>query len=298
MDQVDKTIVLELISNCRISYVALAEELKITRQAVGKRVRGLLESGLISGFSLQANLGLIGAEPFIAVVDTDGFEDEDTFANTLGQNEIVSDVGIATDSTYIVLGCYTQMAEINRLRRYISGLQETAQAKIQTVISHTRTTGDFSKKQKAILACLFCSPRKSVREISALTGIAEKTVRSSIRWAIETGSICFTIRWNPSAGRNISFVAWLTWDEKYTCSEEIINEITMAFSRELYWIKVSATEPSIFALMICDSIGQVAEIGKALKAIAYVNNVKSIVCKKWQPFSDVTCSRLKDILSH
>jgi len=297
LDQVDRTIVLELSNNCRISYMVLAGKLKITQQAIGKRVRGLLESGFISDFALKANLGLIGGEQFIAIVDTHGFEDEEEYANVLGQYELVSDVGIAASSQYIVLGCYTQMTEINEFRRYLVELKETAQVKIHILISPRRTTGDFSRKQKAILASLIDCPRKSVREISKLTGISEKNVGKSLKRIFETGSICFTIQWNPSAGLNISFILRLTWDEKYTYFEEIAKEIEIALSDNLFWVKVSATDPSIYALVVCNNIGQVAKIDKILKAVPYVSNVRSIICKKWQPFSDIACSQLRDMLS-
>ena len=55
LDEIDKKILYELISNARISYVELARKLNLSEAAIRKRVKKLKEIGAIRGFTININ---------------------------------------------------------------------------------------------------------------------------------------------------------------------------------------------------------------------------------------------------
>ena len=93
MDSIDKSILLALDTNCRLSYQSLAETLGITATAIRKRFDRLIETGVIEEFNVLLKPAMLGSEDLVGLVYTDGSEKEDEFIELMGANPNVVQVG-------------------------------------------------------------------------------------------------------------------------------------------------------------------------------------------------------------
>jgi Lrp/AsnC family leucine-responsive transcriptional regulator len=60
IDEIDRSIIRQLIDNGRLSYVDLAKELGLSRVAVRERINQLLEDGIIEKFTVVINSEKLG----------------------------------------------------------------------------------------------------------------------------------------------------------------------------------------------------------------------------------------------
>ena len=112
LDLIDKKIMIEISTNCRISYQSLAKKTGLSSNAVRNRVDGLLSSGTISRFAISLSAAMINAEHFIALVITDGTEDIDEFVGRMGESPMVGHISLlasAGGGAYLLWGQYTDL---------------------------------------------------------------------------------------------------------------------------------------------------------------------------------------------
>jgi len=93
VDPIDKKILLALDSNCRLSYQALADQVCISANAVRKRFDRLIETGVIEEFVVLLRPDMVGSEYLVALVQTDGTENEEEFIEYLGANPNIVQAG-------------------------------------------------------------------------------------------------------------------------------------------------------------------------------------------------------------
>ncbi|MHA2425196.1 MAG: Lrp/AsnC family transcriptional regulator, partial [Candidatus Thorarchaeota archaeon] len=74
MDAIDKSILMALDQNCRLSYEALARDLGVSANAIRKRITNLIESRVITDFVVLFSAAMTGAESLFLQIETDGCE--------------------------------------------------------------------------------------------------------------------------------------------------------------------------------------------------------------------------------
>ncbi len=92
MDDIDKKIILELDSDCRMTYKAMADKLGMSATAAKKRITKLLERGVIDHFVTTLSFEMIDSDLLLAIIQTDGSEYQEEFIGDVGKNRAVLQV--------------------------------------------------------------------------------------------------------------------------------------------------------------------------------------------------------------
>ena len=136
LDQIDKRILLELMSNGRISNADLAERVGLSASPCWQRVRRLEQDGFILGYATVLNQMLLGAGEIVIVEVTLERHDD----------EILADFGRALANIPEVLEVYLTTGEYDYLLkvavRDTKGYEEFLRAKLYKVpgIRHSRSS--------------------------------------------------------------------------------------------------------------------------------------------------------------
>ena len=137
MDLIDKTIMIEISSNCRISYQRLSRKTGLSSNAVKNRVAALLDSGTISRFAISLSAAMINAEHFIAMVITDGTEAIDEFVGRMGDSPMVGHISLiasAGGGAYLLWGQYIGSSMLSDLRAFLHDPPEVQDVEIHTIL--------------------------------------------------------------------------------------------------------------------------------------------------------------------
>ena len=197
LDLIDKTIMIEISTNCRISYQSLAQKTGLSSTAVKNRVASLLDSGTISRFSISLNAAMINAEHFIAVVITDGTEEIDQFVGRMGESPMVGHISLlasAGGGAYLLWGQYIGSSMLQELRAFLHEPPEVENIEIHTILWRVGKKVKLANLHLRILAILQQNPRALINDIAAESNLAPKTVRRAIRELMAGGGIHFSAR--------------------------------------------------------------------------------------------------------
>ncbi len=107
MDSIDRKILWELDTNCRISYEKLGQKLNLSANATRKRLENLIEDGVIVRFMVIPHNAVLDAEFISILVYTDGTEIQDDLIQRIGNHPVVHHVSplVTTEGgTYHLFG--------------------------------------------------------------------------------------------------------------------------------------------------------------------------------------------------
>jgi len=197
-----------LLTNSRLSYRELADRLDLSVNAVHKRIRTLIEQGIIRAFTAKiSNYALEGVPVLIfGMSEAQSFE----ACEKLGKHDSTYWVGVAGGNCLYV-GAYLQ--NIGELEPYVDFLKKEAQMPDPTVgIEHQGAGSPFSPSFRAvtlypldyrIIYALSNNSRKLISEVAEELGVSAKTVRRRLSRMISEGLIELSIKWYPDASNDI-----------------------------------------------------------------------------------------------
>ena len=88
LDLIDKGIIMDLDRNCRVSYEILSRKYNLAANSIKRRIEKLLESGVIQRFTIELSLAMMDSELMLALISTEGLEDE-IFRKTFTENGVI-----------------------------------------------------------------------------------------------------------------------------------------------------------------------------------------------------------------
>ncbi len=137
LDEIDKGIIERLKRDSRISYRELGKELGIAEGTARKRLRRLVENGVIKRFTIE--VGATGMVHAISMISVDPSVPTPTVAEKLSSLEGVERVyEITGQYDAIVVISVSGLAELNRCIegiRMVEGVRETNTAMVLRMIS-------------------------------------------------------------------------------------------------------------------------------------------------------------------
>ena len=148
LDPIDKRILGLLDENCRLSYQALAERLGLTDTAIRKRLERLITTGVIEEFSIILKSAMMDSDYLIALISTDGSENEETFIEQLGSNTMVIQVGQVVTGTgrlYFVHSEYIGAEGLQNLGKFFRTLEPVTDIEIHTILVQRGERFDVKK---------------------------------------------------------------------------------------------------------------------------------------------------------
>ena len=127
VDEIDKAIIRMLLKDARMNFTDIGKELKLSEGAVRRRVRNLVEKGIIKSFTIEVERGYqVKAFTFISVNPN---TPTPTVAESLRRVKGVEAVyEITGQYDAIALLAVSDMAELNKSIediRHISGVRDT-----------------------------------------------------------------------------------------------------------------------------------------------------------------------------
>ena len=287
MDLVDKTVMVEIALNCRISYERLSRKTELSANAGKNRVKALLDSGTISRFAVSLQASMINAEFFMALVITDGTEDIDQFVGRLGESPMVGHISLLASvqgGAYLLWGQYIGATMLSELRTYLHVPAEVKIVELHTIIGHRGKSVELAKLHLRILSILQNNPRALIIDIAQDTGLAPKTVRRAIRELMEGEGIHFSARPDMAAGKLVNFFVRFEWNEDEITMEKIVEWLLEEYPITLWDPSPSATEPVFFAEFVVDDLHEVEEIARYIRSRPFVKSTTTLVSYSSQKF--------------
>jgi DNA-binding Lrp family transcriptional regulator len=300
MDSVDRRIVWQLDANCRTTYEAMARAIGLTANAVKKRVDKMVESGVISQFSVILSSAMIDADVLLALVHTDGSEVVDEIIDQMGSNPMILQVTIVASGfggLYLIFAQYAGTAQLAALGTFLRGLESVKDVNLHTLIFPRGNKMELKKAHIKVLSSLVVDARMSIRSIAQETGMTAKRVRRVIGELVDSGAFFFTLRWNISAGENPAFYLKVNLDLTQTSAEEVSAWLKEQYPSEFWYPFISAIEPVIFAAFVVDDLRAVQRISTQVRRAPFVKSTAVLLSYSDRKFPWLGEIKLKELLS-
>ncbi|NVM31880.1 MAG: winged helix-turn-helix transcriptional regulator [Candidatus Helarchaeota archaeon] len=202
MDGIDFAISMALMQNSRIPYRKFAEDFNMSVNSIHKRVKKMVELGIIQKFTTQISGFFI---PFINVLmfGPSNAESREELLQELGANENIYNV---TQASGNYLYIHSRLRNLNELDSQISFVKRVG--KIDELIvgldkdspinySNYFEKITLSKLDYLIINALKDNSRKLISEIADEVGTSVKTVKRHLNRLVEKNVVQFSIDWYP-----------------------------------------------------------------------------------------------------
>ncbi len=298
LDEIDKGILFGLLQNCRTPYRNLAQQFNMTANAVKKRIQKLIDAGVIVEFTAELTPAMVNGENYLAIISTEGGENEDELVHLIGTHTLTREVGVLSGSTYLSIGTFTGSESLRDIGSFLRGFEHVRSVEIHSLVKdalHGRKT-ELSKLQLRVLKCLSEDPRMPIKRISEITGLTVRRTRSIIDSLLDSGAVSLGIRWNLSAGDAFVFLLKIHWDEKIGGLEKVLLFINENFSSAFYGPMISATDPVVFAAFVVDQFKDADIISKTIAGAPFVISCQALFGRPPASFPDIRSIRLAEML--
>ncbi|NHI87991.1 MAG: Lrp/AsnC family transcriptional regulator [Candidatus Thorarchaeota archaeon] len=280
MDDIDKRIIFQLDSDCRMTYQKMADKLGITATAVKKRVTKLLERGVIDRFITTLNFEMIDSDLVLAIVQTDGSEFEEDFIDELGEPSFVfqvSPIACGKGGLYAVFAVTSGLSGLSEFGTFIRTLKPVANSEIHVLLYPKGKKVNLTKTQLRVLKYLVENPRMSIVEIADLSGMTARRIRRTIEELQEGEGILFAVIWNLGIGGLTEVLLRIEWDEKNTDHESVIAWLRKRYPLEYWSPFISAAFPVIFARFVVEKLETIESIAREVKRAPFVKSLSTLV---------------------
>lgn len=280
MDEIDKRIILELDSDCRMTYQTMADKLGLSSTAVRKRITKLIESGIIDHFMAALSLAMIDSDLILAIVQTDGSEYQDEFVEEIGSNSSVvqaSHVACGKGALYFVFGATSGVQALSDFGQFLRTLKSVTNVEIHVLVYPKGKKTVLTKLQLKVLKYLVDNPRMSIADLAELTGMTARRIRRVIDELQEGSGIDFSIFWNLGKGGLTEVLLRIEWDENISNYENITEWLRKQYPLEFWTPFVSATSPTMFARFVIDNLETIESIAKVVRKSPSVKSVSILV---------------------
>lgn len=208
MDGTDLVLSMLLLQNSRLSYRGLADRLGLSVNAVHKRIRTLVEQGVIRAFTAKISIDMLKAVPLVV----SGRSEAQSFeaAEKLREHGFTYWLGVA-GGNYLYLGAY--LRNIAELESYIDFIRKEAKMPDPTVgiepdvsafqpppASREATLYPLDYQ---IIYALHKNSRKPISKVAEELGVSARTIRRRLSRLIREGLIELSIEWYPDASNDI-----------------------------------------------------------------------------------------------
>ncbi|MGD1054462.1 MAG: AsnC family transcriptional regulator [Nitrososphaerales archaeon] len=215
MDRTDVTLCLFLMTNSRTPYHELAAKLGLSINAVHKRIKAMMDSGIIRAFTARPSLVSLGA---ISVW---------VFGRSEASRPSEVHLRLKTnDSTYWVAnsgGGYVyvggHLRDLSELEPYLAFVKREGGIADPTVgilpqLTNRPPKEELRQLDYQILASLHKDSRKPLSDVASEVHASAKTVHRRLERMIEKGLVDLSIDWYPDASNDILALCHTTIDRR------------------------------------------------------------------------------------
>lgn len=315
---VDKQILLELGTNCRTSYQAIANKLSLSVNAIKKRVIKLVELGVIQRYYIYLSLAMMDAEWLLARLILDEKHFDPQFLDDIGANSNVFAAGYLSDGSVLVWAEYIGaqgLADVGGFLRKLGGVTDV---ELTTLVAERGNKIELNRSQLKVLRCLQEDARMSISEVSKRTRLTPRRVRKILQEfqgdvgsPIETfvdkkypahvgpsqASIHFRIYWDLNAGGGSVLLNRVKWHEGKTTPAEIVRFLKSEYPFEFWFANIAANEPLLYSVFIVKHIRDAEKILPKIQQLPHISSLETWVSYPIRKFGGLRESLIDDMLA-
>jgi len=268
MDQIDFTICMMLMWNSRIPYRELAENFKMSVNSIHKRVKAMVNLGILDKFVSTLSFNAFKPTPSnVVMFGVSKAKNVEGLIEKLGASENIYTVSQHSGNLFFIHAYLRNLKELEPLVSFVKQTVEIPELKVGldsspmhlvAEVDLTReinlTTTDF-----LIANALKDNSRKTVVEIAAEVGVSTKTVRRRLDRLIENRFIDFSVYWYPDKCSEVIAMIILTLKPTIDADKtEIIKALRDRYGQTILFTWVFSTLPNI--IVVCVWVSSMKEL--------------------------------------
>ena len=268
MDQIDFTICLMLMWNSRTPYRELAEPFKMSVNSIHKRVKAMVNLGILDKF--VTTLSFLAFKPIpsnVVMFGDSKAKNVQGLIEKLGNNENIYTVSQHSGNLYII---HAYLRNLNELEPLVSFIKQTAKIpELKVGLEGTPMRSppevDITREVKLsttdflIINALKNNSRKPVVEIAEEIGISTKTVRRHLDRLIKNHLIDFSVHWYPDKCSEVTAMIILTLKPTIDADKtEIIERLRNRYGQTILFTWVFSTLPN--TIVVCVWVSSMKEL--------------------------------------
>ena len=286
----------DLMHNCRVSYQELSRRYGISANAIRRRILNLEESGEISGYSLLLSAEMLGVHRILGILTSDGSRDEVEVMDEIGNHPSVIAAASYSNGTYALVGEYRTPEELLQLTAHLRTIDSIENAETHQIIQRRGAHMELTRMHLRVLKPLIEAPRLSVVEISNKSGLTARRVRRLLGQLEDSGAVNFQALVELGAKTSIPFLARMTWDERKTNYQEILDMIKQKYPLAHWETYISASEPVLYSLIAVEGLVQVNEVTRDLRNNDKIESVKALISMFHKFYESITRQNLLQMI--
>ncbi|MBY8980005.1 MAG: winged helix-turn-helix transcriptional regulator, partial [Candidatus Lokiarchaeota archaeon] len=202
MDEIDLKISKLLMANSRTPYKQLADNFHISVNSIHKRVKSLVQQGVIQHFKARLGIANFPNISNIVMFGVPNVKDKKLLLEQLGENEFIYNISRASGNKFYI---HAYIRNINELDALVTFIRKTGKISELTVgIDRNmpsiliRDKLNLSNLDYLIVNSLKNNSRKTISDVAEEVGASTKTIRRRLDRLIKNFLIEFQIDWFPT----------------------------------------------------------------------------------------------------
>jgi len=268
MDEIDFALSMMLMWDSRTPYRKLAETFKMSVNSIHKRVKAMVNLGIIDKFVTTLNYHVFKLTPSnIVMFGTSMAKNVKGLIEKLGANENIYTVSLHSGNFFIIHAVIRNPNELEHLISFIKLTAEIPELKVglQSTPTLPEADVDMTRERKLsntdylIINALKDNSRKKIVEIAEEIGFSTKTVRRRLDRLIENHLIHFTINWYPDKCSEVIVMIFLTLIPSITVDKtKILDKISEQYGHKFLFTWTFSTLPN--TIVVCVWVSSMKEL--------------------------------------
>jgi Lrp/AsnC family leucine-responsive transcriptional regulator len=203
MDEIDIYISLLLMVNSRIPYKELAERFNMSVNSIHKRIKSLVDLGVIQGFKAKLGFTNFPRITNIIIFGYSNIKQKRKLINKLGENEFIYNVTQGSGNTLYIHAYLRNIGELDALVSFVrktgnlTDLIIGIDKNVPSIIVEELNFKPPTDLDYLIINSLKGNSRKSISDVALEVGASTKTIRRRLDRLTENYLIQFQIEWYP-----------------------------------------------------------------------------------------------------
>ncbi|MFW9773133.1 MAG: winged helix-turn-helix transcriptional regulator [Candidatus Thorarchaeota archaeon] len=213
MDAIDISLSMILIANSRIPYKELAEKFEMSVNSIHKRVKSLVELGVIRKFISKLGFANFPGITNIIIFGNSNIKQKKQLINKLGENEYIYNVAQGSGNTFYIHAYLRNIRELDNLVLFVrktgslTNMIIGIDKGIPPIAIEQLNIKPLTDLDYLITFALKNNSRKSISDIALEVGASTKTIRRRLDRLTENFLVQFQIDWYPDkTGTIISMI--------------------------------------------------------------------------------------------
>ncbi|MFW9875262.1 MAG: winged helix-turn-helix transcriptional regulator [Candidatus Thorarchaeota archaeon] len=261
MDEIDFIISMILMVNSRSSYRELAELFEMSVNSIHKRVKSMVDLGIIQNFKTRLSLFNFPNSANIIAFGVSKAKDPKAIIEKLGSHECVYNVTQASSNLFYTHSYIRSINQLDALVTFIRNEGEIDELIIGIEKQKFSIDNEFSKNislsdlDYLIIDALKDNARKPVADIADEIGVSTKTVRRHLDLLIEKNLVLFTIDWYPDkTSVFLSFIILRVEPGRNIDEEKLMDELRNRYGQKVLFSWSFSNLPDLIIICIWISI--------------------------------------------